>query len=230
MDREYAEYLLGKTKEDYNLISDQFSSTRYSAWPELKDLGEYIKEGDKILDLGCGNGRMLEFFNGKNINYSGVDNSEGLIKIARDKHPGIDFQVADALKLPFPDNCFDKIISIAVLHHIPSSGFRRQFIKEAKRVLKPGGLLIITVWDLWQRPDSLKRIIKFSLSKILGKTKLDFKDIFVPWQKTVDRYIHCFTKSELKKLVKKSDFGIIKVGTFRRKETKNYNIFLIAKK
>jgi ubiquinone/menaquinone biosynthesis C-methylase UbiE len=230
MNREYAESLLRKTKEDYNLISDQFSSTRYSVWPELSSLGEYIKEGDKILDLGCGNGRMLEFLKGKNVDYIGVDNSEKLINIARDKHPSINFQVADALNLTFPDNSFDKIISIAVLHHIPSDDFREKFIKEAKRVLKPGGLLIITVWDLWHKITSFKRIIRFYLLKILGKTKLDFNDVLVPWQKTVDRYIHCFTKSELYKLVKNLGFEIINFGTFKRKETKNYNIFLIAKK
>ncbi len=230
MDREYAEYLLGKTKEDYNLISDQFSSTRYSVWPELNTLGEYVKEGDKVLDLGCGNGRMLELFKEKSVYYAGVDNSEKLIDIAREKYPGVDFRVADALKLPFPDNYFDEIISIAVLHHIPSADFRKHFVEEAKRVLKPGGLLIITVWDLWRRLDSLRRIAKFSLLIIFGKTKLDFKDVFVPWQKTVNRYLHCFTKKELKKLAKEAGFEIVKVGTFRRRETKNYNIFLIAKK
>lgn len=230
MDRKYAEFLLEKTKEDYNLISDQFSSTRYSVWPELKVLGEYIKEGDKVLDLGCGNGRLLELFKGKNVDYMGVDNSEKLIEIAKKKNPGIFFQVADALNLPFPDNYFDKIFSIAVLHHIPLDDFRNQFIKEARRVLRPGGFLILTVWNLWQKPDSLKRIIKFAILKVLRKTKLDFKDILVPWQKTIDRYVHCFTKNELKKLAEKAGFKIKKVGIFRRKETKNYNIFLITEK
>lgn len=232
MDREYAEFLLKKTKEDYNLISDQFSTTRYSVWPELKILGEYIKEGDKVLDLGCGNGRLLELFKGKNVDYVyvGVDNSEKLIEIAKKKNPGIFFQVANALNLPFPDNYFDKIFSIAVLHHIPSDDFRNHFIEEARRVLKPGGLFILTVWNLWRRADSLKKIIKFATLKVLRRTKLDFKDVFMPWQKTIDRYVHCFTKNELKKLAENTGFKIKKVRVFRRKETKNYNILLIAEK
>ena len=230
MDREYAEFLLKKTKEDYNLISDQFSSTRYSIWPELKILGEYIKEGDKVLDLGCGNGRLLEIFKGRNVDYVGIDNSEKLIEIAKEKNPAFNFQVADALNLPFPDNYFDKIFSIAILHHIPLDDFRDQFVKEARRILRPGGFLILTVWDLWRKPDSLKRIIKFTILKILRKTKVDFKDVFVPWQKTIDRYVHCFTENELKKLAEKAGFKIKKAGIFRRKETKNYNIFLIAEK
>jgi ubiquinone/menaquinone biosynthesis C-methylase UbiE len=230
MDREYAEYLLKKTKEDYNLIAEEFSSSRYSAWSELNLFSKYINEGDKVLDLGCGNGRLLELFKTKDIIYTGVDNSEKLIEIAKKRNPEADFFVTESLNLPFQDNYFDKIFCIAVLHHIPSVDFRRQFIKEAKRVLRPGGIFVITVWNLWPKFDSFKKIIKFSILKILGKTKLDFKDIFVPWQNKVDRYIHCFTKRELDKLIREVGFRVKEEGIFKRKETKNYNIYLVAEK
>ncbi len=177
MDKEYAKYLLEKTKNDYNLIAENFSSTRYSIWPELNILGGYIKGGDKILDLGCGNGRFLELFKEIKVDYMGVDNSEKLIEITNKKYPGKKFQVADALNLPFPDNYFDKIFSIAVLHHIPSGDFRNQFIKEAKRVLKPGGLLIITVWKFHQFKE-IYLLFKYTILRLFGKTKLDWKDIF----------------------------------------------------
>ncbi len=230
MNKDYAKYLLKKTIEDYNLIAEEFARTRYSVWPELNLFGRYVTEGEKILDLGCGNGRLLEIFKDKKVDYIGVDNSEKLIEIAKKKYSKARFQVADALNLPFPNNYFDKVFCIAVLHHIPSEEFRLQFLKEARRVLKSEGFLVLTVWNLWRRASSIKLIIKFTLLKIFGKSKLDFKDIFVPWQKTVNRYIHCFTKNELKKLIKKSDFKIKEVGIFRRGETKNYNIYLIAQK
>jgi len=230
MDSKYAQYLLEKTIRDYNLIAEQFSRTRYSIWPELNLFGEYIIAGERILDLGCGNGRLFELFQDKQVDYIGVDNSEKLIEIAKKKYPQAKFQVADALSLPFPNNYFDKVLSIAVLHHIPSEEFRLQFLREARRVLKPEGLLMLTVWDLWRRPSSLKLIAKFALLKIIGKSKLDFKDIFVPWQKTVDRYVHCFTKSEIKKLVRKSNLTIRRVGIFRKGKTKNYNIYIVAEK
>ena len=230
MNKNYAQDLLKKTTQDYNRIAEQFSSSRYSIWLELNIFGEYIRERDRVLDLGCGNGRLFELFRDKEVDYIGIDNSKKLIEVAKKKYPDGKFQVADALNLPFPDNYFDKIFCIAVLHHIPSEGFRLQFLKETKRVLRPEGLLIVTVWDLWRRPKAFKLLLKFAILKISGKSKLDFKDIFVPWQKKIDRYIHCFTKNELKKLVKETDFKIKKAGIFRRGETKNYNIYIVAEK
>jgi len=230
MQKEYAEYLLKKTKEDYNLIAETFSQTRYSIWPELTFFRKYVKERERILDLGCGNGRLFELFKNRNVEYFGVDNVEKLIEIARKKYPEAKFLVGDALNLPFPDNYFDKVFSIAVFHHIPSGEFRLQFLKEVRRVLKQEGFLILTIWGLWRRATSLKLLTKFTIFKIFGKSGLDFKDIFIPWQKTIDRYLHCFTKKELKNITKRAGFKIKEMGIFRRGETKNYNIYLITEK
>jgi len=230
MKKEYAEYLLKKTKEDYSLITETFSQTRYSLWPELTFFRKYVQEGERILDLGCGNGRLFELFKNKNVEYIGVDNVEKLIEIARKKYPEAEFLVGEALNLPFPDNYFAKVFSIAVLHHIPSGEFRLQFLKEVRRVLKQEGLLVLTVWNLWRRTLSLKLLTKFTIFKIFGKSELDFKDIFVPWQKTINRYLHCFTKKELKNLTKRAGFEIKEMGIFKRGETKNFNIYLIAER
>jgi len=229
MEKEYAKYLLKKTKDDYNLIADDFSRTRSFAWEELRPLAQHTIPGEKILDLGCGNGRLLQIFKGMNIEYFGVDSSEKLIKIAKEKYPKKKFQVADALNLPFPGNFFDKIYSIAVLHHIPSTEFRFQFLKEARRVLKPEGLLILTVWNLWQR-QNWKLLLKFNLSKLSGKSKLDFNDVFVTWRKTIKRYIHCFTLKELSSFTEKIGFQIKDSGYLDRGKTKKANIYLIVEK
>jgi SAM-dependent methyltransferase len=236
MDKKYAKYLLAKTKDDYNLIADDFSRTRSFVWEELKPLADYIIPGEKILDLGCGNGRLLQIFKGKNIDYFGVDSSEKLIEIAKKRYPNKKFQVADALNLPFPNNYFDKIYSIAVLHHIPSVEFRRRFLKEAKRVLKPEGLLILTVWNWWDfwrgwfLGNYFKFITKYTLLKIFGKSKLDFKDVFIPWGDKIQRYFHCFTLKELSSLVREINFQIKDLGYLNRNKTKKANIYLIAEK
>lgn len=244
MDREYAKYLLEKTRQDYNTIAGHFSKTRKYPWGELVFLAQYSFSGEKVLDLGCGNGRLLEIFRDKNMDYIGVDNSEKLIELAKKRYPKERFLRADALNLPFPANYFDKIYSIAVLHHIPSKEFRLQFLKEARRVLKPEGLLIITVWNLWQWYN-WKLLLKFTILKILGKStlqqvqgcpelrrraKLDFKDVFVSWDKTYQRYVHNFSQKELKKLVRETRFKVKDIGFFSRGRIKKANIYLVAEK
>jgi len=228
MDQNYAQYLLNKGIENYNLIADDFSRTRKHPWPGFEILTEGLNPGDRVLDLGCGNGRLLDLLQDlpagrqdKNINYIGLDNSSALIALAQKRYPGMDFRKGDALNLPFSDNYFDKIYSIAVLHHIPSQELRLRFLLEAKRVLKPQGLLILTVWDLRAR---WPLRLKYGFLKIIGRSKLDFGDVFVPWQKKQRRYVHCFAKRELTDLAKKAGFAIKQSGTLKT------NFFIVVQK
>lgn len=229
MDKKYTKYLLDKTHQDYNLIAKDFSSTRRFIWQGLEPLYNYALPKEKVLDLGCGNGRLLQIFKEIDIDYTGVDSSEKLIEIAKKTYPNTKFEVADALRLPFSSNYFDKIYSIAVLHHIPSAELRLQFLEGVKRVLKPEGLLIFTVWDLW-RWRKFGKILKFTILKILGASKLDFKDIFAPWQGNCQRYIHCFSKKELEGLIEKAGFRVKETGVLKTTESKEANIYVVAQK
>jgi len=229
MNPDYAKYLLEKTRQDYNLIAEDFSRTRIQVWEELKFLEKYAQENEKILDLGCGSGRLYELFKEKTIDYYGVDFSNKLIEIAKNRYPQFKFQVADALNLPFPNNFFDKVFSIAVLHHIPSEELRLQFLKGIRKVLRPEGKLILTVWDL----RILKRSIlffKYGVLKILGKSKLDFGDVFIPWGKEILRYLHIFSKNELKKLAGMAGFSVKEIKILKRPKSRRSNILLIAEK
>lgn len=229
MQKEYADYLHNKTKEDYNLIAEDFSRTRWNIWAEFNVFRDYVKDGDKVLDVGCGNGRFLELLKGKNIDYIGIDYSEKLIDIAKNRYPDKKFLVADALNIPFPSNYFDKVFLIAVLHNIPSEEHRLKILQEIKKVLKPKGTLILTVWDIW-RKESLVLVLKYLLLKLIGKSQLDFKDIFLPWGKKANRYYHYFTKNEIIKLVKKCGLVTIKSGVAKNETGKRSNIFLILEK
>jgi len=238
MEENYAEYLLKKTTQDYNLIAEQFSRARDKIWREMRFLFDgYLLEGEKVLDLGCGNGRFYELFQKKNVDYIGVDSSEKLIEIAKKRYPKGRFQVANALNLPFPNNFFDKVYVIAVFHHIPSQEFRLQFLREIKRVLKKEGLLILTVWNLWQKIRTGKLIFKFAFKKIFGGSKLDFKDILMKWEGLENCYFHCFMMGELAGLIKIAGFkikrsGEILVGSEKARKEKwpNSNFYIIAEK
>jgi len=229
MDLEFAKFILEKTRENYNLIAKEFSATRKEIWEELKFLFEDLKEGEKVLDLGCGNGRWYKVFKEKKVDYFGVDNSEKLIEIAKENFPDAKFFVGDALNLPFQDDFFDKVYSIALLHHIPSEDFRIKVLKEAKRILKPGGILILTCWRV-HRLREILAFLKYTFLKIIGKSKLDFRDTFVPWGKKILRYYHFFTQKELENLVKKVGFEILESGVVKNKRENRQNYYIISQK
>lgn len=226
--------MLEKTKKDYDLLARQFSLTRQKFWPEFLFLKNYIKENDRILDIGCGNGRLIEILKDKKVFYIGIDNSKAMLKIARKKYPSYQFLLADALSLPFPDNSFDKIFIIAVFHHIPSKKLRKKFLKESYRVLKAKGLVFLSVWNLF-KPQFLAFWWNSLKEKLLKGKDIEFNDLFYPFRDSsqniiTQRYVHAFTKKELETIFKKSGFKILETGFVDRGKTKKANFFIIAQK
>ena len=233
MRKEYAEYLTKETIQNYNLIASDYTRTRSYIPEDIRALGDYTANGERILDSGCASGHFFEVLKNKKVDYFGIDISEKLIEIARRNYPEASFETVNALKLPFPDNFFDEVYSISVIHNIPSTEFRFQYLKEVIRVLKPNGRLILRVWNFWKRKAGLKLILRYAFLKIIGKSKLDFKDVFVPWKDSqgrilIQRYFHCFTKREFEGLARKAGFKIEK--SWRAGKGKRANIYLIAQK
>jgi len=84
MDQQTQKNLLDLVKRNYEEIAEDFDATRKKyLWPELLKLADMVKNGDRVLDVGCGNGRLIEAFRNKKISYLGVDNSEKLIEAAQ---------------------------------------------------------------------------------------------------------------------------------------------------
>jgi ubiquinone/menaquinone biosynthesis C-methylase UbiE len=106
------------------------------------------KEGEKILDIGCGVGTFA-FHSAKAgaISY-GIDYSQKSIQTAKllSKRFGVsektNFLVGDAKNLPFEANCFDKIVSADFIEHITDNE-KNILLKDMIRILKPGGRIII---------------------------------------------------------------------------------------
>ncbi len=215
-------------KVDYNRIATEFSSTRHYVWPEMKEFAGYAQSGWKILDLGCGNGRLLDSLAKKKINYLGIDNSEKLIEIARAKHPKNKFKVMGMEKLKLSDSSYDAVFAIASLHHIPAKELRRKSLSEANRTLKENGYLFITVWNLWQ-PKYRKYIWKNLSNMVFKKSKTHCGDTFIPWKDSdrnvlTERYYFAYTIHSLERDLKSAGFKIIEI-----KKSK-WNIYAICKK
>jgi Methylase involved in ubiquinone/menaquinone biosynthesis len=100
-----------------------------------------LKPKSRILDVACANGSLLEMINYKNvIDGYGIDISDKMIKQAKLLHPQFKFSVSNSNKLVFEDSFFDAITVCAAFHHFSEP---LSFLTEAKRVLKPNGLLFI---------------------------------------------------------------------------------------
>jgi len=230
MKKEVVQKILEQTPRNYDMIAQDWHRTRQYLWPGSEEFLKYINNGAKILDVGCGNGRLVRLFDNVDVDYIGIDNSVELINLAKKDFPGRKFLVADILKLPFADNSFDVVFCISVLHHLPGKDLRKKSVLEMNRVLKPGGHLILLNW-YYRSPKMIGRLVKFSLAKIAGKAKLDFGDIYLGWGDfEVRRYIHLFTKFGTKKLLESSGFEIVKNYISEKTKREFCNIITIAKK
>lgn len=197
--------ILKKVRTDYTQIAKEFDKARDREWPEFSFFLKYLKkqntkkESVRLLDCGCGNGRLAQFLQSESIDYTGVDNNRSLLAIAKKKNLRSLFRYADILKLPFPADSFDTVWCIAVLHHIPTKTLRLKAVKEMRRVLKKNGLLVLTVWNLWQ-PKYRKYINQ--------KNHV----AYIPWgpAKKIQRYYYAFKEKELRALLRESGFSRLK--------------------
>ncbi|MBT4723123.1 class I SAM-dependent methyltransferase [Candidatus Falkowbacteria bacterium] len=214
--------MIKQNKNSYDQTAKMFSSSRRYVWPDLLVFQNYIKEGDKLLDLGCGNGRLVDLVKDLKVDYLGVDNSQGLIDCAAKSFPDKNFQVQDALNLDLAENSFDAVLCVSVLNHIEKEN-QQQFIENIKKVLKPDGVLLLSNWNMWNIKGK-KSVWK--QDKSAGLKRTSYKDVWTIWKSTdnkVPLYYYAFTKRELNKLLRQNGFKIIK--SYYTKKGKKTNMF-----
>ncbi|MEJ2501184.1 MAG: ubiquinone/menaquinone biosynthesis methyltransferase [Campylobacterales bacterium] len=104
-------------------------------------------ELDLIVDVACGTGDMMDYWRSrarvKNINVKkllGVDPSEGMVGVGREKFPDFEFAISKATEIPVEDNSADML---SISYGIRNVVEREAALKEFNRVLKPGGMVVI---------------------------------------------------------------------------------------
>lgn len=130
----------------YNQIAQTYTD-RYGQSPFFKKhidrFSGMVPKGGKILDLGCGSGRGSKPLFDRGFFVIGIDFSDTMLQLARNRAPAVSFQKMDMRKLKFADESFDGIWSSFSLIHIPKKDVKK-VLKECKRVLKPGGIMFIS--------------------------------------------------------------------------------------
>jgi SAM-dependent methyltransferase len=119
---------------------------RRTPWTQLRlsAVGDLVEPqaGDTVLDLGCAAGAISDFLSGYGCKTVGVDSEPLAVAKARELFPGLEFVVADVAELPFADGSFDKAVAADLAEHLDDETFRAM-LREAARVVRPGGTLSI---------------------------------------------------------------------------------------
>lgn len=129
----------------YSKIAEHFSQTRYKVWPSVKQFMDEIPDNASVLEVGCGNGKNLEYLE-RVQNKTGCDFSAEFVEMVSKK--GIPCVKCNAIDLPFEENTFDYVFSVAVIHHLSSDARRQVAVEEMMRTVKFGGTILIEVWGL----------------------------------------------------------------------------------
>jgi SAM-dependent methyltransferase len=139
-----------------NPCGGQWPSYReFLAWYRVTEpyvyniLDTYDWQGREVLEIGCGQGTVLNYLPAKGARVHGIDMSAGSLKQAilgareLGHEDQITLNLADAEHLPFADGRYSRIVSIGVLHHTPDTAAS---IRELYRVLAPGGEAIVMLY------------------------------------------------------------------------------------
>ncbi|XP_070500316.1 putative leucine-rich repeat-containing protein DDB_G0290503 isoform X2 [Chironomus tepperi] len=138
--------------------------------PKVAQFLAGLDPGSFVCDVGCGNGRYLTAGCNNSIYSIGVDRCCRLTKIANSS--GAEVAICDNLELPFKNESFDAVLSLAVIHHFATTERRVSAIRELARVLRIGGRMIITVWALEQK-----------------SRRFESQDVLIPWQSSKTKNI-----------------------------------------
>lgn len=217
------------TIDGYDLVSDIWDATRQNFWPELlQEIEKYIKPNTCILDVGCGNGRLvteIEKLNKQNYNleYFGIDPSLKLIEIARNKYPVYNFEVYDGINInniklekylsTLDKNKFDQIISIAVLHHIPPT-LVNEWLQNIFNITKENTISIFTTWNLGESNYDLNK----NKDAVIG---------FVHYKNT--RYVHYYDYNEIKNIFEKVGYKIMEIKDIKRESGMSNTVVIVKK-
>jgi len=257
----------------YNTISSEFNITRQYSWKGWGKLNTYFEKtasikgkiskdpspSIKVLDLGCGNGRFLNFLesNFPNIkfDYVGLDSNIELINIAKKatfkNNPIFDLlDCLDLIKLNsyLASRTFDFIVSFGVTHHIPDKSFRLDWFNNLNSFMRSNSYLIYTNWKFLNiNKDSEytlsldhirknKKIITLLQDDYnLDIENLDKDDYLLGWSKKdyTYRYCHHFSDLENTEIVSKliaNNSLVLKERFFSDGRTSNLNEYFIFKK
>jgi SAM-dependent methyltransferase len=145
----------GRKAVDFATLSEPQNCREYLSLHHALGVGA----GDRLLDVACGAGLSLELAALRGATCAGIDASQRLVAVARDRSPAADIQVGDMHAMPWADGSFDVVTSFRGIW-----GTTPAALAEVLRVLTPGGRLGLTVWGHIKASEGAWSLAPFTLA------------------------------------------------------------------
>jgi SAM-dependent methyltransferase len=128
-------------KQIYQYIASEFNVTRAYKWSWITNFINSLPKNSLIYDIGCGSGRNMDY---SDYRFIGFDNCESFIELCRNK--GLKAYYSEITDIKIRDNSACALICIATFHHLSSHDNRIKALKELKRLVKPNGKIMLSVY------------------------------------------------------------------------------------
>lgn len=152
----------------------------------------FTDRGAKVLDVGCGAGRVSCALDSRGFDVTGIDISGDLIRAAQSYFAGIDFLASDAATLPFSDDSFEYVVfAYNGIDYLLPERRRREALQEIRRVIRPSGVFVFSSHNSWYTLPAVFRDPTFVKDRYLSAKNRDrffsrykFEDAEVGWLET----------------------------------------------
>lgn len=193
----------------YDAISKDYNREFGNDMSDKKYIDQFLKEVGKgtILDVGCGVGNLTKYIQDNGFEVLGIDLSNKMLEIAKERFPDVSFQIMDMTEIKFPKNSFDALFVAYSLFHVPPNKVENT-LKSFVKLLKNKGKIM------------------FMLQEGQGEAIID-----EPFNPSEKMYINYFLKKDIITLLEKFNFRILHFDTREANgsmEQSNSKLFIIA--
>ncbi len=217
MEPRVAARLLDLNRRFYWEFGQAYAEKRGFLQPGVQRLLQRVPREARLLDVGCGHGRVLEMLQAQGFQgtYIGLDASPPLLEAARQRADRVDFTVRllhrDLASPTWHEGVpeVDAALCFAVLHHLPGWDLRLRVLRTVHGLLAPRGWMALSVWNLLRSPRLKARVQPWEKVGLTGQD-VDPGDLLVDWRHGGYglRYIHQFTLPELEALLTAAGFHL----------------------